>query len=253
MTTRFAIVGVQRTGTTWIRTTLNDHPSILALGEVFLYRHGRFPFYRRAGSDVAHSYRQYIQTSWGRRLGHLVRRRAVVHDYLQRLFSQPDLGAVGFKMMHTQAVAFPAAIDYLLSERIRIIHVVRRNVLKTLISRESARQRHLYHARSRVPVKQITLDVGKLRGNLERICADNAFWKKTFEGSDYLELAYEDFVQQRNVQLNIICDFLNVAPAREVESSLVKINPDAISEIVANYSQVVSALRETPYEWCLAG
>lgn len=251
MPTRFAIVGVQRTGTTWIRTTLNDHPSILALGEVFLYSHGRFPFRRSAGADVAQSYRRFVEASGSRRLRHVFNRTGLVGQYLQEIYSQPGYEAIGFKMMRTQCGPFPMVIDFLKQEHIHIIHVVRRNVLKTLISRETARQRQLFHAEDSVPVRKVTLDPGSLRPALDRISADNEFWKRTFGRSNYVELVYEDFVADKSVRLQAIYDFLSVTPDHEVSSGLVKINPETLSEVVANFSEVHRALVATPYAWCL--
>lgn len=252
MPTRFAIVGVQRTGTTWIRTTLNDHPSILALGEVFLYTHGRFPFGRRAGTDVAGNYRAYVTASRKRRLRHFFDRPRLVTEYLQHVYARPGLQAVGFKMMRTQVAAFPMVTDYLLRERIHIIHVVRKNVLKTLISRESAARRKLFHAEKSVPVKAVVLDVQSLRRSLDAISADNAYWERTFRASNYMQLAYEDFASDKVKQLDAIYDFLAVTPNHEVSSSLIKINPEAVSDVVVNFAEVERALDATPYAWCLA-
>jgi hypothetical protein len=250
--TRFAIVGVQRTGTTWIRTTLNDHPAILALGEVFLYSHGRFPFRRRAGADVEHSYRKFLDDSLARKFRHHAGRAGLVREYLDHLYSRPGFEAIGFKLMRTQCDQFPMVVDFLLQEDVRIIHVVRRNVLKTLISRETARQRKLFHAKGSVPVAKITLDIASLRSALDRISDDNAYWTRIFGRSAYLQLSYEGFVTDKNTELHRIYEFLCVVPDHEVSSNLVKINPDDLSEVVSNFPEVRRALNATPYAWCLA-
>lgn len=251
MPTRFVILGTQRTGTTWIRTTLNSHPGILALGEVFLYSHGRFPLRRKAGLDVEDSYRRFIEASVKRRVLHHLARPRVVEEYLDALYSRRGHEAIGFKLMRTHCRQFPSVVPYLLERHIPAIHVVRRNVLKTLISRETARQRKLFHARKGVPVAKIRIDAAALPGSLESIDADNAAWERIFGDSVYLKLSYESFVENRERELERIYDFLAVPSHPEVESDLVKLNPESLQDILLNYDEVAASLKGTRFEWCL--
>jgi hypothetical protein len=252
MTTRFAIVGVQRTGTTLIRTTLDDHPSILALGEIFLYSHGRFPFRRRAGADVVQSYRSYIEQSPRRRLMHFLNRTRIIHEFLNHTYSQPGFDAIGFKLMLTQAEQFPMVVRFLLEEKISVIHVIRRNVLKTHISRETARHRKLFHAKTKIAAQAIPLNTRSLVRSLAKISRDNDHWTRTFARSRYLRVDYESFVADRNTELEKLFAFLCVPPELSISSSLVKVNPDAIADVLANYDEVRVMLQGTPFASCLA-
>jgi hypothetical protein len=247
MTSRFVILGIQRTGTTWIRTTLDSHPAILTLGEVFLHSHGRFPFRRKAGLDVQQNYRSYIEKSARRRVQHWFNRPALVADYLQHLYTQPGYDAIGFKLMRTHCKMFPTVVPYLLDEKVPAIHVVRRNVLKTLISRESARQRKLFHAKSDVPVKKIKIDVASLLPTLERIAADNQEWETIFRNARYLQVSYESFVSNKELELRRMYEFISVKPDVGVSSNLVKINPDSIKDVVINYDEICRALENTRF------
>lgn len=251
MPSKFVILGIQRTGTTWIRTTLDSHPSILALGEVFLYSHGRFPFRRKVGLDVAQSYRQYIEQTLHRRCLHIYRRSAIVTEYLDHMFARPEYDAVGFKLMKTHCQQFPSIVAYLLSRDVSAIHVVRKNVLKTLLSRETARQRKLFHADKRLPTEKIRLDVKKLLPSLHKIDDDNREWEHVFRSSSYLKVSYESFVSNRADELRRIFEFLRVDPDIDASSNLVKINPDSIGDVVVNYNEVCRALEGTVFASCL--
>lgn len=252
MASKFVIVGIQRTGTTWIRTTLNNHPSILALGEVFLYSRGRFPLRRTEGQGIEQSYGDFVEQSARRKLMHFVNRRGIVQDYLEQLFAQQDFEAVGFKLMRTQAKQFPMIVPYALRKKVRVIHVVRDNVLKTHISRETARRRKLAHSTSHVSVQQIALPTKGLVSKLDQISSDNFEWECVFADSPYMRLTYESFVAERDTELSRLYSFLSVEPDHGVSSNLVKINPQAIRDVLTNYADVCRSLEGTPYEWCLA-
>jgi LPS sulfotransferase NodH len=251
MTTKFMIVGTQRTGTTWIRTTLCSHPSVQAFGEVFLYSHGRLPLFRTAGKDVVQSYGTYIDHSPWRKIMHFVRRRAIVEEYLDQLYADSSAGATGFKFMRTQAKQFPSVIQYAMEHRIKIVHVVRENVLKTYISRETAKQRRIAHCTQSLPVEQITVPTDFLVKKLDQIASDNFAWECIFSAAPYLKLVYEEFVDHKVQELSRLFTFLSVPQDQTVSSSLVKINPHAIRDVVINFADVSRCLKGTPYEWCL--
>lgn len=245
------IVGTQRTGTTWIRTTLDSHPSIQAHGEVFLYSHGRFPLLRTAGHSIPGSYGAYLDGSISRKLMHFTRRRTIVAEYLDHLYADTSMSAVGFKLMRNQARQFPSVMTYARQRNISAIHIIRKNALKTLISRESSRRRKVAHSVRQVPIEKVSISTDRLIRRLDKITNDNCMWERVLTGHLYLKIVYEDFVADQGGQLNRIYSFLSVPPGQNVGSSLVKINPNSISDILLNHSEVSRTLKGTPYEWCL--
>lgn len=247
------IVGTQRTGTTWIRTLLDSHPSISAHGEVFLYSHRRLPLLRTAGQGIAHSYGEYIEQSISRRIMHFTRRQSIVEAYLDELYADSHSRAIGFKFMRTQARQFPSVTAYARARSIKVIHVVRANVLKTYISRQTAKLRKLAHSTQHVPVEQITIPTKELIKKLDRIASDNLAWERDFADHPYIKVIYEEFLEDKAAQLDRMFSYLSVAPDSGVSSRLVKINPHAVSDVVKNLSEVSGALKGTPYEWCLTG
>lgn len=250
MGTKFVIVGTQRSGTTWIRTTLDNHPTISALGELFLFGR-RFPRLTDTGKEIEGSYRNFIDGSAKRRVYDLVRRHSAVEHFLDITYASNGPGAVGFKFMRSHARQFPSVVQYLLRENIAVVQVVRENVLKTLVSRETAKRRKLFHTSSAVPNIRLSLEINTLVRSLEGIATDNFELANTFSASTYLRVSYEDFVANRTTELRRICDFLNVEPIVDVSSHLKKINPDRLSDIISNYDEVSTVLKDTPFHSCL--
>jgi LPS sulfotransferase NodH len=150
---KFIILGFQRSGTSWLETMLNSHPEILCLGELFYFASGRIPFLNPRGRKTDYSYRKYVETSRRNRMMHFLNRKKAVFECLENVYSDQKNNAIGFKLMYDQAKTFSRVVSYIENKQIRVLHLVRKNVLKTMISLYSAKNRKLYHT-----TKQITLD-----------------------------------------------------------------------------------------------
>ena len=125
--TRFIVLGTQRAGTTLVRTCLDSHPAIRCIGETF---------------DIAYAgelgYRAWCSSSPIRRMRHRLDRGRLVSAYLDELFGQPGYRAIGLKYMYNHTKLFERLVPYVLEHRVRVIHVVRENALKTFVSRAAA-------------------------------------------------------------------------------------------------------------------
>jgi hypothetical protein len=64
-------------------------------------------------------------------------------------------------------------------------------------------------------------------------------------------LSYEDVLNDTNLHMRKILKFLQVKDNISLSSSLRKINPDKIENVLKNYEEVKKLLIDSPYEWCL--
>jgi signal transduction histidine kinase len=245
---KFVIVGVRRTGTTLIRTTLDSHPHVRCFGASF--RHGR-RLTNSQGENFETGYQQYLRASPVRRLQDLLLPALPVHAYLDELFAPGEHKAVGFKLLDYEFRQYPIIMQYLRQQDARVIQVVRKNVLKTLISRSVKKVRRFGKATESVARTQITLRADRLVKDLERIEQANEQWPHETQGMPYLRTTYEDFVADKAHELRRMLDFLDVEFIDNLQSPLIKVNPDDIRQIITNYDQVEVALKGTRYEWCL--
>ncbi len=257
---KFVVVGTQRTGTTLIRTTLNSHPQVTCTGEVFkvpgwyVDRVSRRIIRRTAFQDPS-SYSAWTEKSLLRRLGHYAWRARNTREYLDQFYSDQSSEAKGFKVMYNQTQRFPAVIPYIRDHQISVIHVVRENFLKTLVSRIVAEQRNLYHARqgSDAPRKaiKVTVPADRLIGELQRIKLHTNRWQELFgDTPHYLRVVYESFSRNKEKEGAEMLAFLGLGSSA-MSSSLVKINSDSLVDVIENYSEVESLLRGTEFELCL--
>lgn len=245
---RFFIAGIRRTGTTAIRTALDAHPQVRCVGEAFNFG-DRFKTIR--GLNCEDGYRQYINSIPAGRARDLLLRTPTVNQYLDHLYAMPDYDAIGFKLMHFQGRKFPMVIKYLRRNNVRCIHIIRKNVLKTLVSCAVKRETGRSHTKLATQKTQVNLEEDKLLKDLERYDRDNKDWVKQTQGLPYLLVYYEDFAENKSRELTRICEFLGVEPTAELEPRYVKGSPNDIREILINYDAVERILKGTRFEWCL--
>jgi LPS sulfotransferase NodH len=171
-----------------------------------------------------------------------------VMEYLDQLYQLYDTRATGFKFMLSQAREFPDAIRYLQENRTKILHVVRDNALKTLVSRISARKRKLYHSIEGVEVEKVYLSPRKLLNNLEQVLDETEQWRHLAADNPYIKISYESFLVDREQVLRDALDFLGVEYVASMSSNLKKINPENLSDVVENFDEVTRLLTGTRYE-----
>jgi LPS sulfotransferase NodH len=236
--TRFLIWTTQRTGSTVFWRTLDRHPEVEAHGEMFL------PEMKREDSHASF----LARSPWARLEQRVAPGRSMARYLAQLYAGGPGVRAVGFKLMYNHIT--PPLERWIAREKPLVVHLVRRNLLKLLVSRVSAEQRGLYHLEpgEAPPADRVKLDPGVLVTRMEKITAELERGAALATARCALEVAYEDLLADRTATYARVFEFLGVSPAPVPEEPLRKINPDALPELVENWEAVVIALRGTPFE-----
>jgi LPS sulfotransferase NodH len=146
-------------------------------------------------------------------------------------------------------------------EQIPVLHLIRSNVLKTLVSHELARQTGIWQRTSERAsseiLPKIKLDAEVLIHAItqaERLTRD---YREHFCGHPgYEEVIYEDLVRavtntHSTPSLDAIGRFLGRKPLASVQCGIwcKKTTPDDPAEVVANWDEIVRVLRNTKYAW----
>ncbi|CAN5296589.1 hypothetical protein BH24PSE2_BH24PSE2_12970 [soil metagenome] len=243
---KFVVAGVQRSGTTLITTSLDSHPEIFCAGEMFKMRPPR------TGVDVLDSgYRHHVNSSLRLKLADQFARGRLVPAFLDRFYERSGFAAVGFKLMRNQTYRnrFPMVTTYILERQISVLHVIRENVLKVYLSRLLANRRRVFHATEKLTnLPRLTVPVHDLVAKLENIESEGRELRETFQSSvPYISVAYESYAADMEGEGQRLLSFLGVfrAPLR---SPLVKLTPEALSEVIDNLDEVRQCLQGTAYE-----
>lgn len=194
----------------------------------------------------------YWQTYARGKAGGRVARPYWLWRYLGEAFRErPDVDAIGFKLMYSQLTRISKPLmPSLWAKRVRIIHLIRRNALDVVLSKETGAARGgKLHARAgddveRVRIRLQTDDLLR-RMTLHERAIEGARVRFKRVGLPYREVVYEDLAEDESGFASLF-QFLDVEPA-PVSSSLQKINPTAHEELIENYGEVRDALDGTKF------
>ena len=216
---------------------------------------------RRKKDDI--TYTSYRTATLQRRLMHLLRQKRLVDAYLAQFIKAEaqDAQALGFNLMYDQARRYPAIERWCKENRVRVIHLIRRNALKIVVSREVAKKRRgrdktgwgrdkkyrVYVSTKPLERTVVNLNLATLQFDLHRLTSMVDHNRALFGGGAYIEVEYESFVAQREFETTRILDFLGVDVA-PLSSDLVKTSPDSLSDVIANFHEVCQELKGTRYE-----
>ncbi len=188
---RFVVVSRSRTGSYLLTSYLNSHPDILMHGEVF-------------GKLRGQAYQDVLETYHGK--------------YPRRV------RAAGFKLFYYHPLDTPAPglWDHLSGDpNIHIVHLIRKDILRTLVSRAIAQKtdewvRTKDKPRSAIgsgdPEARITVDPTWFRRQLHKTLDWQSAARERFCAQPYLELTYEDLVADLDGTFGQVTRFLGVPP-----------------------------------------
>lgn len=225
MAARFVILSSQRAGTTMLVHDLRSHPEVHCYGELFRRVH--------TGPNTYGGFRGLLP--WRPPGG-----------YLDRVYDRPEQ-AVGLKIMYNQ-LRWPLLKSALRSRDVRIVHLVRVNLLKQHVSHLVAVKRQLFAATTAPPAILIECPIDDLVGTLRRhrrLTEEHRAICGTFE---HTEVHYEDFLADRSGQHRSLLTFLAVDPDVPLEGGRVKLNADRLEAVVSNYAEVVRELKGTEFQ-----
>ena len=234
---RFIILTTQRSGSTLLWKYLNGHPNVFACGEMFLPEHG--------GTNA---YAAFRKSSTKRRLSHYIYNQQNVTAYLDQFFSTDQVfESCGFKLMYDQNSR--NIKNWLIKHNVSIIHLIRENILKKIVSGETAKARGVAHLKPNETVEnvKIDLDVNRLIHRIITVTKEIRLNSEKFSMLPYAEVRYEDFVNDPPGTAKGIFDFLGVTNVSNLEMPLKKINPAAVELSIGNYSEVRLKLLGTPH------
>jgi LPS sulfotransferase NodH len=130
-----------------------------------------------------------------------------------------------------------------------ILHLIRLNMLKVIVSRQIAKTSKIYH--STHPIAQqykINLSPPKVKACLSHQTQQIQKYRQAFADNPYLEVTYESFVTHRDAETRRVLQFLDVEQFTPLISSLVKINSDSLADLIDNYHEVARTLKGTAFE-----
>lgn len=218
---KFIILARSRTGSNLLISYLNNHPAIIAETEIFRDLQGEKP-----------------------------------EQILPKLFrSYPSrIKAVGFKIfyyhpLHTDGTALWKELVGM--EDLHIIHLKRRNILRTLISRKIAKQKDKWasfdtESSTLEAIKSVRFEVSELEEGFQQTRQWEEEGDRIFQNHPLLTLYYEDLADSPDETFKKITAFLGLA-YQSPKTYFQKQNPEKTSALLANYAELKQSFTGTPW------
>ena len=236
---KFVILITQRTGSTLLWRYLDLHPEIEAHGEIFLKAMGR-----------QDSYSTFIKNSNFGKLNNILRKRKMISSYMEQIFPKESKSkAIGFKLMYNQNN--DTLSDLIKENDFHVIHLIRQNFLKIILSRETARKRSLYHASNSDDIESIKIHLQSenLIDELYEIKKEVDRNRAVFKSTAYSEVFYEDLIANKDEVTKSIINSLGLSlnGLSDMVFPLKKINSDKIEDIIDNYDEIKNILENSEF------
>jgi LPS sulfotransferase NodH len=224
----FVLIGRSRTGSTLLMRSLKDHPAVVGYGELF--RDDRINWQVQLGMPTATEREQYSTNP------SLLLRERVFGAY------GPRVQAVGFKLFyyHAQQPDWQQVWQTLAAQpSVHVIHVKRRNLLATHLSRKVAGMTSRWNGKvanggSRGP---LTLDYAECRQDFEQTRQWEMACDQRFANHPLLQVTYEDLATDFTGELSRVQTFLAL-PTHPMQPATAKQEQKELAQRIANYSEL---------------
>ena len=246
--TKFVIFTLPRTGSTLLSKSLNRHPEIFCDDEIFhfsfrdyfspnQFRFLKIPFLPKKINYVINYPTTYLR----------------LPSFLKKYFTNKkyeNFKARGFKLMYYQTLYMPGLINYLKKNNIKVILLLRENILRNALSDLRARATGIYHNQDdneaqRSGMAKLNVDINTLQQKMNDIIRQNKQLENIVSDMDYIKIRYEDFAEW-DATMNKIASFLHVSQTT-VTAGAKKLNPDALQDMIENYTEVEMWLKQNNY------
>jgi LPS sulfotransferase NodH len=133
---------------------------------------------------------------------------------------------------------------------LKVIHLTRRNRLRTVISLEIAFKTGQWTKSGRsssLQERRIRLEPPKLLRRLEQIEQGETATRLRFHDRRILELVYEDMVRSPQEAFAAVGAFLGVDGIDPGEIPLKRQNPESLEQLIINYNEIKAVLKNTRF------
>jgi LPS sulfotransferase NodH len=228
--TRFIILGRSRTGSNLLRGLLASDPSVTIFSELFQNREEivwGLPYYPTSGRVFEQFLNEPVR---------------FIEEQVYRKVPQVTR-AVGFKIFyyHAQSEPWKPVWDYLVKNRdIHVLHIKRRNMLRTHLSKVRAEQSGKWANISgeKDELHQVCLDFDQLVDDFTRTRQMERDGDILFKEHPNMEIIYEDLEGDYLNEFKKVQDFLSLENWPIAPQTYKQSRETSLSEAIENYTEL---------------
>lgn len=254
------IVGRQRSGTTVLRNLL-EAGGALNLDEIM---HGEpHPEHER--------FYEYVASRCAKdpRLVHPQHHRQLFRDFIAKKREEAggrslaiDAKYFGLNMIpgfFEVNATMPFLVGYMRNHNAHVVHLIRHNKLRILVSEAIAKQTGIWSAQNEGNLpkekQQVTLDPKEILQQIQRHIATSDRVREMLKGQHTAhELSYEKMFDADGSFTKDVADLAaKLLGIDEIDRqpAALRMNPEPLSALIQNYDELASGLADTPHAWML--
>ena len=216
---RYILISRSRTGSTWLMTLLRYHENLECEGEIFKHLNGKPCF-------------------------------QIWNNFLRK--RPKAIKEAGFKLFYNHPYEDDQTIwDIIENDKsIKIIHLVRENYLRSHLSEKIGEKTKKWTESIYKPDnlntddKKVNLNFETCLEVFERTFNQEARTREKFKDHDFIEVSYEQLLDNEKKHLYKIFEFLGVSNL-EIKVANKRQNPEKISNLISNYPEIHEKLSAT--------
>ncbi|WP_217385639.1 sulfotransferase [Dolichospermum sp. UHCC 0259] len=241
---KFIVLGQGRSGSNFLLGLLNSHSQVIAYGELFGFQ------------DIDWSLPKYNPYSKFKTLVSLINKNPEI--FLERIILRkylPLISAVGFKILYFHAKGDSGeSVWHFLQNRqdIKIIHLKRKNLLKSFLSSKKALITNEWVVSSQKGInnkpKEVTvsLDYQECLGYFKWTQASMETHDLLFANHQKIDVVYEDLSQDYESEMKRVQEFLEL-DYETLKPNTLKQSSLSLSESISNYLELKEKFQNTPW------
>jgi len=246
---KFILLAARRSGTSLVIDCLNSHPDIHCVKRAFgLERKIKNP----TSDKHSGGFYLYRTKSIVNRLRYYAGRAGLINDFLyEDVFNKNSKNHnTGFRVIYNMSSKYPELADWAKDNDVKVVHLIRKNILKTYVSSLTAPIHKMHHPREgeNISTVKIQLDLKNVIKELNARLNEIDIQRERYASCTYKEIFYEDFIENQAEESIKLLDFIGADSKHLLKSTLVKINPDSLKQVVENYEEIERALKGSPLE-----
>lgn len=172
-------------------------------------------------------------------------------DHRNELVKKTDTSVTDFKLMYSTLKIHRHLRDWIqANEEVIILHLVRKNLLKSYISRAKMKNTRIVHTKNEnIRYSPVKINTDEMASFFESTQSrQNRYRKQYSQSRPYLELSYEEMFKSQTSTLSKILSFLRL-PKEEIPlPRMKKISSSILSEEISNSTEVIERLKGIEHE-----
>lgn len=223
----------KRTGSTFLQKSISSHPKLIGIDECFV-NISKKASYRKSG------FIPYVRPE---------NTYKTPETYIKNIINTYPNKKISMKLMYNQIGYHHNLHKFIRDNKLPIIHLMRRNLVKQIISGQNA---------ATTKHDPITITPQQLLHSVKLADKLNEKWKEMFKNHASLELYYEDIIGEKDNRFTFvsksvnmdICNFFSVKNI-PMYTDTKKKNKNDIWVYLQNREEVEKVFKGTQYQWMI--